>query len=541
MVFPSLFTQEQEERDPELQIFDFSHYPLPCRTQNTLRIFYNNVNGLEINKAIDTMIQQNKIKHKEQILQKIDSYTKIEALIQQMQRWEVNLTALAEPCIEWRDNIPRKILNETGKKYDRYGHWTVATSKSTVGSFVKPGGALLYTDGDWSSRIIEAGTDPWGYGRWAYKRFQGKGGLSLLIVSAYRVTRSSSVQGPTTAWYQQQKLIAQDKRIGDPADLFLADLEEWITHKISPKVEVMILLDANEKWTPNAGINKFAERLQLLNLDTSGNYNFPASHPCIANPSRNTTIDFCLCSDKVLDCIQYATRTPYDLGCLGDHRGMIIDIDMHRLCQEVQESTPSDAGRKLVTSNPAATKKYLELVQKYFGKQNIFSQANTLFNQWQAKKKSRWDIHRKYEILDKEIFDICRKAERNCRPTRSGTKAWSPTLARAIKQVAYWRARKKYPVQNALINKLGQEIDVQYEDLSTNNIEHNLQQSRQELHRVQEQSIHYRKEHLHKLAERYATENNLSNQKAVQELLLHESVKATFSVLKEKLKPHQHG
>lgn len=33
----------------QFQFFDFSHHPLPNKKANCLRIFYNNINGLEIN------------------------------------------------------------------------------------------------------------------------------------------------------------------------------------------------------------------------------------------------------------------------------------------------------------------------------------------------------------------------------------------------------------------------------------------------------------------------------------------------------------
>ena len=42
--------------EQELKIFDFSFYPLPEKESGVLRIFYNNVNGLEINNAINARI-----------------------------------------------------------------------------------------------------------------------------------------------------------------------------------------------------------------------------------------------------------------------------------------------------------------------------------------------------------------------------------------------------------------------------------------------------------------------------------------------------
>ena len=317
--------------DTELKIFDFSHYPLPKRDRQTLRMFYNNVNGLEINEAIDTVVNTAVTKRKHNLLRDVESVTKIESLIQQLHTWEVNIAALAEPCVEWRDAIPRKTIIDIGKKYDDSGHWAVATSSSSVGSFLKPGGALIYNTGEYASRQIETGTDPWGYGRWAYKRYRGKGNQSLLVISGYRVSKRSGNPGPSTAWFQQKILLGQDNRDTEPADAFLIDLTAWIEKSIDDNTELILLLDANEKWGGKSKITQFAHNLQLLNLDAAGGFNFPASHPSLSNPSRSTTIDYCLCTNRVVQCVTYATMAPYDLGSLGDHRGILIDINIAML------------------------------------------------------------------------------------------------------------------------------------------------------------------------------------------------------------------
>ncbi len=67
-------TLETAELNDELKIFDFSHFPLPNRSNKTMRIFYNNVNGLEINQMIATKIQNSKQKQTQQYLGEIESH-----------------------------------------------------------------------------------------------------------------------------------------------------------------------------------------------------------------------------------------------------------------------------------------------------------------------------------------------------------------------------------------------------------------------------------------------------------------------------------
>ena len=54
--------REDYELDEQLKVFDFSNYPLPLKPKNALRIFYNNINGLEINTAIAAVVNNKKKK-----------------------------------------------------------------------------------------------------------------------------------------------------------------------------------------------------------------------------------------------------------------------------------------------------------------------------------------------------------------------------------------------------------------------------------------------------------------------------------------------
>ena len=99
--------------------------------------------------------------------------------------------------------------------------------------------------------------------------------------------------------------------------------------------------------------------------------NLKATHPNVANTGRSTTIDFCLCTRKVLTHITYAASTPYDLEILGDHRGFLIDINISQLFEE-EVMEKEHLRRKLFMSNPKAVEKYLAKVDEKFQKQYIY-------------------------------------------------------------------------------------------------------------------------------------------------------------------------
>ena len=388
---------------------------------------------------------------------------------------------------------------------------------------------------------MQRGTDPWGYGRWAYAKYRGKDSHSLLVIGGYRVGHRTGTAGASTAWYQQKVLLAKDQRDIEPEIAFLQDLEEWIGTQRDSRTEVILFLDANEQWSESARIKQFSMNLGLKNLNTDGGYNFPATHPSISNPERDTTIDFCLCSATVLEHITYATMTPYDLNSLGDHRGFLIDLDIRRLLRLQRTDSHVNTGRKLATNNQKVTKKYLTQVVERFDSQNIITRAKKLYHQWRKEKKSRWDIMKTYEKLDLEIFNICRKAERDCRATMSGRHHWSPALDKAIKVLAYWRARTKYQDNNLLLMKLGNETGIIYEYYTIEELALHVESARTALQQVRKKSIEYRQKHLVDVAEEYAKANNVSKMTAIKELISHESTRQMYSILREKLKTDKSG
>ena len=135
-----------------------------------------------------------------------------------------------------------------------------------------------------------------------------------------------------------------------------------------------------------------------------------------------------------------------------------------------------------------------------------------------------------------EIYNICKKTENECMRKKSGKYDWSPKLDKAIKILTYWRARKKYSDNNPLVAKLGQEININYQSYLEEEIIHYINNSRNELKKVQENAIEYRKKHLTDLATKYAKENKMRLHNAIQEIISHKSIRSTFNLLQGKLK-----
>ena len=528
----------ERQLDYSLQWFDFSA-PLPMKTNGTLRLFYNNCNGLEINALVSDYLRQQKDKSKNKYIRDIDLPTKIDSIIRQMQIWEVDVAALSELCVDWNKQVPRRLIQQITHKYQQTGNWTVSTSSVDLDNYWKPGGTGILSMGMANGRILERGVDPWKMGRWSYTVLAGsKDGHSLLLVSGYRAGLRTGVPGPKTAWFQQQTMLLKNNRNENPHEAFLSDLAQWLNQKKQVNMEILLCLDANEQWGENAAITTFTSSLQLCNINQE--FHLPATHPNISYPSRSTTIDFCLCTPAVLENIQYVASTPFDMEVLGDHRGVILDLNLTGILGASSKETTMQQ-RKLVMSSPKAVEKYLAIVEQKFDQQNIFSRSTKLIQRVVKGHTDYASIMRSYEALDKEVFGICKKAEKKCRPSWAGKYAWSPILARAIKELQYWRYRLKTQEETVLTTKLGEELEIPFTPLSRSTIQSMINKSRELLTDVQKEAKKHRQDHLDSVAQNYANQNNLSKHQAVLELLSHEDSRQTFGMLRQRLKPTIQG
>ncbi len=190
---------EEDYLQRSLELFQFSH-PLPEKQTGTLRVFYNNCNGVAINNTIGMFLRQKREKGIHGYIQDVETPTKLDAMLRQMKNWDVDVVSLAELCVAWEDKIPRQVISQITRQYDHNACWTAASSKVPVGSFCKPGGTGIMVMGKTTGRLIDRGVDPWKMGRWSFTLLQGSNTTrSLLIVVGYRPGNRTSPGGLKTA------------------------------------------------------------------------------------------------------------------------------------------------------------------------------------------------------------------------------------------------------------------------------------------------------------------------------------------------------
>ncbi len=519
--------------DQCLALFDFS-VPLPEKQADTIRIFYNNCNGLEINSLINDVLKRQREKKRYQYLRDIENPTKLDKLLKKMKLWDVDLANLSETCVAWENIAARRVVQQITNGYDQTGCWVGASSNIHGTNCYKPGGTATLAMGRCNGRIIDKGTDPWGMGRWSYIVLSGTGPITkLLVITGYRTGYRSGNAGYQTAWTQQTAILFKENRVENPSEAFFTDLESWICKYRTTDMEVILCLDANEQWSPQSSIQEFADTLNLVNLTQE--FCLADTHPNVANLDKSTTIDYCFSSEKVSEHVRYAASVPYELDTLGDHRGFILDVQMINRHQETHR-VRDHRTRKLQMNNPIAVEKYLTEVHKKFGEQNIFQRSKKLLSRVRQGQTDMAGIMNAYETLDREVYGICMKAEKKSRAEWAGQFDWSPALVQAIKTLTYWRYRLRNSNRTALTRNLETELGIPYVPVSKCTIHQFINDSKLKLKEIQTNSRKYRQDHLVACAQQYANQHSLSVQQAVNELIAHEEARGTFKLLSSSLK-----
>ncbi len=118
----------------------------------------------------------------------------------------------------------------------------------------------------------------------------------------------------------------------------------------------------------------------------------------------------------------------------------------------------------------------------------------------------------------------------------AGQYDWSLDLARAIKQLTYWRYRLRYQTHTLGMIKLEEELDIKYTELSHQTIHQFINDSKVKLKEIQQKAQSSRKAHLEACAQQYANQHNMSVQQAITDLIAHEEVRGTFKLLSRNLR-----
>ena len=505
------------------------------KQKNTLRLYYNNCNGLAATKLVKAKMAQGKVKKDRKFLGRTIGDTKVERMLATLKKWNTDIICLSETNVAWDKPATKQIYNLVKAPFAKEACWVTSASNAEIPSLVKPGGTAMLVDVTYTGSIIDRGQDWANMGRWSYITLKGRNDRVITIITGYRCNNISAPTGDTTAWAQQYA-IARQRGLQHPRPHmdFLNDLEKWLLPKMINGEEVLIALDANEEWSQAAKIKTFASKLGLINIAKKIHDDLPPSRP-----QSNKTIDFILGTEILLDSVKYLSMTPYDLENLGDHRGIIIDLDSKTLfgCDTNQKVKMPQ--RKLKTNDITACEKYLEMLEDKFAYHNVFERTRKLALDMHDHGNMNRYMIRQYEALHTDIYRSCRYAEAKCKRSGNSDYYWSPKLEKAIETQRYWRLRlsraqiQSPPTFQMKTYQKKHCIQDEFKDLDS--IKDKMKEATEELRQVQEKSTEHRVDFLQRLAQKYSDENNTPVEKAIKAILSHEEDREVWKSIKTKL------
>ena len=340
---------------------------------------------------------------------------------------------------------------------------------------------------------------------------------------------------------QQDTLLRREGRKLGTEVACAQDLERFITRQREMHNEIILLIDANEEFIIDSGIRQLATSTGLKNVM----YEIHGSTPP-TKPSTGRVIDFILCTENVLHSITNACLVPYFLE-MGDHRGMIIDINTETLLNTCEREAGGNKARRLDTRNVKATKAYLDTLEESLGQHNVIERVRRLKDLVSdfkgGRRGSKEEIVTLYDKIDSDVFRLCRHAESKCRKLPSNSVCFSPVVTTMRNQQYILEAIKRRL-------KKGKEIDPHYTatartaDLNIdigdiNVVEDKLKGIYDFFSKESDTSGQHRHNFLQARAEKYAQENKMSSAKAVEEILKHERIRTTFRYMATQLRPNQ--
>ena len=157
---------------------DIGQYP----QEQSTRIFFQNVNGLDLSTT---------------------SHTLLTTCIG-MQDNQIDIAYMAETNTTWNHYKGKRQLNSIIRKQWKRAHITTSNIENKVTTLYQPGGTSIISTNKISPRIIDSGVDPQWIGRWSYITINGRNKKKLTIISAYRAGKTRIQEsGPSTVFTQQ--------------------------------------------------------------------------------------------------------------------------------------------------------------------------------------------------------------------------------------------------------------------------------------------------------------------------------------------------
>lgn len=273
------------------------------KDQNTIRIHYQNVNGISLGKGGTW-----------------------EGVCDAWKHMEVDIGLICEHKL---DTTYRNTIKGIKEGADR--HFGMGVCRTVVGSTpisqnrqYKPGGVMAMTMGPVSGRVMKTHKDK--FGRWVSMTFRRRHDVPLTIICTYQVVDVNPEAVGAETYAAQLRASYDHANRPNPNNIrqhHCQDLLAYVKEKQTSGEVVMVLGDFNEVMGEDEdGLTKLITDCNLV--DVMANKHFAAGFTTYARGSR--VLDYCLMDQSLLWLTQKCGFEPFAANIVSDHRGLFLDF-----------------------------------------------------------------------------------------------------------------------------------------------------------------------------------------------------------------------
>jgi len=347
---------------------------------------------------------------------------------------ELDLFGGCESNLNWKCLPDHLQLREWFRSADGCRSFATNNIHEKFGKF-QYGGTFWIAAGHATGQITHSDKDPLNLGRWVSCSLQGRAGKVLTIIFAYRpcsnvASRIKSVHA------QHCRYFDTINRRSCPRSAFLEDLASFISSRRDAGEAILVLGDMNGDIRHHT--------LRTLMSDVDLHELILSRFPTLPPPATfkrgerfgKTPIDGAWATDDVS--ISAASWRSVDHSP-GDHRAIVIDINLVDCIGEPRYTIVRPPGRRLNSALPVTRRKYLQALQQHAENHHLAQKLDHLFVLASSPSTSRHSLLLALESFDKVKTEGMKHAEHHCRKLNMGLLHFSPELNLWRKRRLLWK------------------------------------------------------------------------------------------------------
>ena len=273
------------------------------------------------------------------------------------------------------------------------------------------GGCLAATVGSTLSRLVDKGSDY--LGRWSWLRFVRSDGRFITYVVAYQCfdykSPEKAEQFPNSVYYKQHSVLVKERRKNpDPRKHFVADLEKFLSECRERDDLLIVTGDFNDEYCENTSpFGKILTKAGLVDAYVAKNgVPLEKFRTCAKQTVVYKCIDYMFISKDLLPALKACGYEPFNKRIPSDHRGMWMDFDTTKLFGKSLIDLPSFSGRDLHSTCPQQITSYWQAKMKYLQNQHFEDAANAFLKHPTVRRAQR---------LDNMLIRACNYAGKRCK------------------------------------------------------------------------------------------------------------------------------